>query len=42
MDMATATLRDYGGKWKTIVAGIDWALSNDYTVLTIIDATDKR
>ena len=42
MDMATATLRDYGGKDKTIVAGIDWALSNDYTVLTIIDATDKE
>lgn len=25
----------------TYVAGLDWALSNDYTVLSIIDATDK-
>lgn len=25
----------------TYVAGLDWALSNDYTVLSIIDSTDK-
>lgn len=25
----------------TYVAGLDWALSHDYTVLTVIDATDK-
>lgn len=26
----------------TYVAGLDWALSHDYTVLTVLDATDKR
>jgi len=27
---------------RTYVAGLDWALSNDYTVLTIIDQTERE
>lgn len=27
---------------QTYVAGLDWALSNDYTVLTVVSATTKR
>ena len=41
-DMATATLRDYGGKDNTIVAGLDWALSYDYTVLIVMDAGKRE
>jgi hypothetical protein len=38
---ATATLQDAPVESHTYVAGLDWAFSNDYTVLTVIDVTTK-
>lgn len=41
-DRATATPLQAPALTHTYVAGLDWALSYDYTVLTILDATEKR
>lgn len=39
---ATATPLDKPRPGSTYVAGLDWALSVDFTVLTILDATTRR
>lgn len=39
---ATAPRQDGPQGGATYVAGVDWALSTDFTVLTIIDATNRR
>lgn len=41
MDAATAPVQDRPQRDHTYVAGVDWALSTDFTVLTIIDATNR-
>lgn len=41
-ERATATPLQRPEPNHTYVAGLDWALSHDYTVLTVFDATDKR
>jgi hypothetical protein len=41
-ERATATPLQRPEPNHTYVAGLDWALSHDYTVLTIFDATNKR
>jgi len=41
-DRATATPLQAPIANHTYVAGLDWALSYDYTVLTILDATERR
>ena len=38
---ATAPRQDGPQGGATYVAGVDWALSNDFTVLTIVDATNR-
>lgn len=39
---ATAQPQDRPSGGATYVAGVDWALSQDFTVLTIVDATNRR
>ena len=42
LESATAPRQDGPQGGATYVAGVDWALSTDFTVLTIIDATNRR
>ena len=42
LESATAPRQDGPQGGATYVAGVDWALSTDFTVLTIVDATNKR
>ena len=39
---ATAPVQERPEGGATYVAGVDWALSTDFTVLTIVDATNRR
>jgi phage terminase large subunit-like protein len=41
-ECATSAKLDKGGDGRTYIAGLDWGRSNDYTVLTVFDARDKR
>ena len=42
LEAATATAQDGAHLGVTYIAGLDWALSVDRTVLTIIDATNRQ
>jgi len=42
LESATAPRQDRPQGGATYVAGVDWALSTDFTVLTVIDATNRR
>ena len=42
LESATAPVQERPEGGATYVAGVDWALSTDFTVLTIVDATNKR
>ena len=41
-DAATAPRQEGPEGGATYIAGLDWALSNDFTVLVVLDATNRR
>lgn len=41
-EAATASLQEIADPGATYVMGVDWAKDNDFTVLTVMDAVEKR